>query len=93
MQLISRQQTTHHIGKAQVVLDSIAVRAVGLAWARPTAVRVRGAAGEQRLPIHDVTRRRQMLLYAFAALCVIVGILAPGRRDPGRAPSSGPAKE
>lgn len=76
---VTRQQTTHTIGRADVVLESVAVRAGGLAWARPTAVTVRGPAGEQRLPIRDITRRRQALLLAIAALCLLVGLRANGR--------------
>lgn len=82
---ITRHQTTHHIGETDVVLESIAVRAGGLAWARPAAVHLRGAAGEQRLPIRDVTRRWQALLYAVAALCVVIGIANKGRPLPSGA--------
>jgi len=51
----------------------------GLVWNRPTAVRVDHSSGETRLPIRDVTRRGQLILYGLSLLFVIAG-LAAGRR-------------
>jgi hypothetical protein len=42
---------------------------VGLVWNRPSAVRVETeGAGEVTLPVHDETRRLQILLLAFGIL-------------------------
>ena len=51
----------------------------GIVWNRPLAVRLRGPAGETRLPIRDVTRRGQILLYGLSLLFLLAGLAAGGR--------------
>lgn len=51
----------------------------GFVWNRPVAVVARTAAGETRLPVVDVTRRRRIALYAASAVLVFAGLLIGGR--------------
>ncbi|HMT20499.1 MAG TPA: hypothetical protein PKE20_04510 [Promineifilum sp.] len=77
------RRTARQAGDAGIILESMGLEARapfgGVVWNRPTAVRVRGPAGETRLPIRDVTRRGQLLLYGLSLLFVLAGLAARGR--------------
>ena len=66
------------IGRTDVSLESRSWRARlpfgGLVWNRPAAVIVRQDGVERRLPIVDVTRRRQVALLAAGLLCLLAGL-------------------
>ena len=63
-------------GPARLALESRAWRARlpsgGLVWNRPTAVIVWQDGVERRLPIVDVTRRRQVALLAAGLICLLL---------------------
>lgn len=81
--------TTHQLalqfGETEIVLESRILTARGasggLVWNRPVAVHVRDASGESRLPIFDVTRRRQIALYSISLLLIAAGLLLGGRSN------------
>jgi hypothetical protein len=68
------------IGEKRIVLEarafSLRLPFGGLVWNRPVAVRVQTLSGESRLPIHDVTRRRQIAAYGFSIVCILLGLAA-----------------
>lgn len=76
-------QATRPLEESEIVLEAVSFQARapfgGLVWNRPLAVRVRGPVGETRLPIRDVTRRGQLLLYGLSLLFVLAGVAARGR--------------
>lgn len=76
-------QLARRIGKTEIVLESQSWSAGGpsggVVWNRPAAVRVRDESGETRLPIIDVTRRRQIALYSISLLFMVAGLLLGGR--------------
>ena len=71
------------IGDLDIVLEARPRRVAwpfgGLVWNRPVGVRVRGLQGDQRLPIHDVTRRLQLAAYGLSLLFIGIGLSWRGR--------------
>ena len=82
------RQTARQAGETAIVLETIAFEARapfgGFVWNRPVAVVTRavvtrGAAVETRLPIIDLTRRGQVVLYSIALFFMLAGLAARGR--------------
>lgn len=79
-----RRQTTRQVADTAIVLETVGleVRAPfgGFVWHRPAAVVARSpGAAETRLPIPDLTRRGQLILYGIALLFALAGLMARGR--------------
>lgn len=77
------RRATQQTGGAGIILESIGFEVHapfgGVVWNRPAAVRVPSPYGETRLPIHDLTRRGQLLLYGLSLLFMLAGLAARGR--------------
>lgn len=80
-ELFTTHRLERRIGETDLILESRALSAAGpfggVVWNRPVAVRVDG---ETRLPIIDVTRRRQIALYSISLLIMVAGLLLGSRR-------------
>ena len=71
------------IGDLEISLEAQAHRVAGSfgggVWNRPVGVWVRGASGDKRLPIRDVTRRVQLAAYGLSLLFIGIGLSRRGR--------------
>lgn len=76
-------EVTHTIDGKRIVLEARAFRLRRpfgrFLWSAPSAVRLPGPGGETRLPIRDLTRRRQITAYGISLICLAAGLLARGR--------------
>lgn len=72
------------VADTRIILESRSFQAIGpsggVVWNRPVAVHTQSAHGESRLPIPDVTRRGQVILYATSFLFIIAGLALGSRR-------------
>ena len=82
---VIRRQMARPIGETEIVLETVGLEARapfgGFVWNRPAALvaRTAGEAAETRLPIPDLTRRGQVILYGIALFFALAGLMARGR--------------